>query len=214
MTGAAGLAATRQAILDAAAALLSRRGYEAATVRAIAAGVGIKAASLYHHFPSKDAIAAAVVDRGVRVVHDAVLEALHSLPPGAGPRDRLEAAARAHLLSSLRNSDYTSASIRCYAGLPGAVRDRCRAERRRYEAVWGGIVAEAAAAGLLPPGVSPDVVRLALLGAVNWAGEWYRPGRIGIDRIAHDLAALAFGQAFTGASGSPPSSCPPGSPAT
>lgn len=188
------LVATRQSILDAAASLLRRHGYDATTVRAIAGQVGIRAASLYHHFPSKDAIAAAVVNRGVQVVHDAVGEALAALPPGAGPRDRLEAAARAHLLSSLRNGDYTSASIRCFARLPDAVRQECGAQRRRYEAIWGGIVAEAGAAGLLPPGISPDVVRLMLLGAVNWAGEWYRPGRIGIDRIAHDLSELVFGR--------------------
>jgi hypothetical protein len=24
---------------------------------------------------------------------------------------------------------------------------------------------------------------------VNWAGEWYRPGRLGIDKIARDFAA-------------------------
>ena len=67
---AAGRARTE--ILDAAAVLLGRDGYQAATVRAFAARVGIKAASIYHHFPSKDAIVQAVLDRGVVVVHEAV----------------------------------------------------------------------------------------------------------------------------------------------
>ncbi len=183
----------RRAILDAAAALLRRHSYEATTVRAIAEAVGIKAGSLYHHFPSKDAIAVAVVNEGVRIVHAAVAAALDALPPGAGPQARLEAATRAHLESSLRNSDYTSASLRTFAHLPDGLRGECRAERRDYEAVWAGIVDAAAQAGLLAPGLSTDVVRLMLLGAVNWAGEWYRPGRIGIDRIAHDFAALIFG---------------------
>lgn len=175
-------------ILDAAAKLLRDRSYEATTLRDIAGQVGIKAASIYHHYPSKDEIAAAVVNEGVRV---AVLAAL---PPSASPRDRLEVAVRAHLLSSLRNSDYTSASIRTFAHLPDSVRNECRAERRSYEAIWGDIVAGAEAAGLLQPGLSRDVVRLMLLGAVNWAGEWYRPGRIGIDRIAHDFAELILGR--------------------
>ena len=186
-------AAMPRHILDAAAKLLRDRSYEATTVRAIAGQVGIKAASIYHHYPSKDALVAAVVNEGVRVVRDAVLAALAALPPTSGPQDRLEAAVRAHLLSSLRNSDYTSASIRTFAHLPDSIRDECRAERRRYEAIWAGIVAEAEATGLLRPGISRDVVRLMLLGAVNWAGEWYRPGRLGIDRIARDFAELAFG---------------------
>ena len=185
--------ATDRQILDVAARLLRTRGYEATTVRAIAAGVGIQAASLYHHYPSKDAIAAEVVNEGVRVVHAAVTAALAALPAEATPRDRLEAATRAHLLSSLQNSDYTSASIRAFAFLPDGVREECRHERRRYEAVWADLVDRAGAAGLLRPGLSRDVVRLMLLGSVNWAGEWYRPGRLSIDRIARDFADLIFG---------------------
>jgi len=180
-------------ILDAAAALLSHRGYEAATVREIAAQVGIKAASIYHHYASKDAVVAAVMNEGVRIVHDAVVSALGALGPGADPRLRLETAVRAHLRSSLENSDYTAASIRAFAFLPEAVRAECRAERRRYEAVWRDIVKEASRAGLIRPGISLDVVRLMLLGAVNWTGEWYRPGRLDIDTIARDFASLVFG---------------------
>lgn len=182
-------------ILDVAAKLLRRRGYEAMTVRAIAEQVGIKAGSIYYHYPSKDAIAAAVVNEGVDVVHHAVTAALAALPPGADGRDRLEVAARAHLLSSLQNSDYTSASIRAFAFLPDGVREESRLRRRRYEKIWAGIVAEAAATGLIRPDISPDVVRLMLLGAVNWAGEWYRPeGRLTIERISHDFAELVFGR--------------------
>ncbi len=183
----------RQRILDAAAALLHRRSYEATTVRAIAEAAGIKAGSLYHHFASKDAIVACVVDEGVRVVHEAVCAALAALPPDAGPRAQLQAAAQAHLVSSLRHGDYTSASLRSFAHLPPAVRRNCAVRRRRYEAVWAGIVEASGEAGLLPPHLSRDVVRLALLGAVNWAGEWYRPGPLSIERIARDLAELALG---------------------
>ncbi len=188
----------RRQILDAAASLLHRGSYEATTMRAIAGAAGIKAGSLYHHFPSKDALVGCVADEGVRVVHDAVQAALAALPPRSGPRAQLQAAIQAHLMSSLCHSDYTSASLRSFAHLPPAVRRGCAAQRRRYEAIWAGIVEAAGEAGLLPPHVSRDVVRLSLLGAVNWAGEWYRPGRpspkrLSIERIAHDLAELTLG---------------------
>lgn len=178
----------RRQILDAAAALL-RQGYDATTTREIAARVGIKAGSIYHHYPSKEAIVSAVVNEGVRVVHEAVTGALAALGPSASPRERMQAAIKAHLLSSLEHSAYTSASIRAFAFLPAAVQEDCRVERRRYEEIWRGLVAEAAAARLLAPGVSQDAVRLLLLGAVNWAGEWYRPERMSIDEIARDFAA-------------------------
>ena len=44
----------RDEILDAAAALFAERGYAGTTTRAIAERVGIRQASLYHHFAGKD----------------------------------------------------------------------------------------------------------------------------------------------------------------
>jgi len=49
---------SRQEILDAAAELFSENGYAATSTRAIALAVGIKQASLYYHFPSKDGMLA------------------------------------------------------------------------------------------------------------------------------------------------------------
>jgi AcrR family transcriptional regulator len=179
----------RRQILDAAAYLLRHRGYEAATTRAIATAVGIKGGSIYHHFPSKDAIVGEVVNEGVRVVYDAVEKALGTLPVRATPRKRLEAAIKAHLLSSLEHSNYTSASIRAFAFLPDSVRRGCRIERRRYEALWAQLVSELYRARLIDRAISPESIRLLLLGALNWAGEWYRPDRMDIDHISRDFAA-------------------------
>ncbi|HEY0779347.1 MAG TPA: helix-turn-helix domain-containing protein, partial [Gemmatirosa sp.] len=49
------------AILDAAADLLAERGYAATSMDEIAAHVGISKPTLYQHFPSKDAVAIAVM---------------------------------------------------------------------------------------------------------------------------------------------------------
>lgn len=182
---------SRRQILNAAASLL-RQGYGATTTRAIATQVGIKPGSIYHYFPSKDAIVCEVVREGVRVVYDAVTRALGSLSTDATPQTRLETAVKAHLLSSLENSDYTSASIRAFSSLPRPVRRECGEERRRYEQIWSDLVAEFRQAGVLAPSVSDDSVRLLLLGAVNWAGEWYRPERMRIDDLARDFAATVL----------------------
>jgi AcrR family transcriptional regulator len=54
---------TRQRILEAAAALFARRGYHGTSTREIAAEVGIRQPSLFHHFSSKQAILAELLDR-------------------------------------------------------------------------------------------------------------------------------------------------------
>jgi AcrR family transcriptional regulator len=68
---------TRDRILDTAEALFAERGFAATTVRDIAAAIGLTAASLYNHFAGKEALYAAVLERGLRPVVD-VLEDLGS----------------------------------------------------------------------------------------------------------------------------------------
>ena len=53
---------TKQRILDKALELFSKEGYDAVSVGQIAAAVGIKAPSIYNHFPSKQAIFDAIVE--------------------------------------------------------------------------------------------------------------------------------------------------------
>ena len=53
---------TKQRILDKALELFSAQGYDAVSVGEIAKAVGIKAPSLYNHFPSKQAIFDAIVE--------------------------------------------------------------------------------------------------------------------------------------------------------
>jgi len=58
--------ATRDRILDSAEALFAERGLDGVAVRDIAARVGLNAASLYNHFPGKEALYEAVLERGIQ----------------------------------------------------------------------------------------------------------------------------------------------------
>ncbi|MCJ7726995.1 MAG: TetR/AcrR family transcriptional regulator [Acidimicrobiia bacterium] len=53
---------TRQRILEAAAALFARRGFHGTSTREIASEVGIRQPSLFHHFPTKQAMLAELLD--------------------------------------------------------------------------------------------------------------------------------------------------------
>jgi TetR/AcrR family transcriptional regulator len=56
---------TAERILDAAEELFAERGYAGATLRDVATRVGVRPPSLYNHFASKDALYAAVLERGI-----------------------------------------------------------------------------------------------------------------------------------------------------
>ena len=57
--------ATRQRILDTAEELFATQGYESVTTKELAKQAGVATGALYHHFASKEAIYAAVVQRAV-----------------------------------------------------------------------------------------------------------------------------------------------------
>ncbi|MFD6467021.1 ScbR family autoregulator-binding transcription factor [Streptomyces goshikiensis] len=52
---------SRRSILEAAARVFDERGYDAASTNEILASTGLTRGALYHHFPSKEAIASALV---------------------------------------------------------------------------------------------------------------------------------------------------------
>lgn len=68
----------RDEILDAAAELFTTVGYSATSTRRIAEGVGIRQASLYHHFAAKedilDALLADTVDTSLRLAAELLAE--------------------------------------------------------------------------------------------------------------------------------------------
>jgi len=63
---------TVERILDAAETLFAERGYEAAALREIARQAGIQQPGLYNYFPSKQALYAAVLDRALVPMADAM----------------------------------------------------------------------------------------------------------------------------------------------
>ena len=65
-------AQTAERILDAAEALFAEHGFAGTTLREIAAVVGLRNPSLYNHFPSKEVLYAAVLERGLSPLLEAL----------------------------------------------------------------------------------------------------------------------------------------------
>ncbi|MGW5714905.1 TetR/AcrR family transcriptional regulator [Amycolatopsis sp. NPDC003865] len=80
----------KQLIVEAAATVFSERGYHAASMEEIAAGVGITAAALYRHFPNKYALFAECAN----IMADRLVAALDEVPPDAALADVLAAVTR------------------------------------------------------------------------------------------------------------------------
>jgi AcrR family transcriptional regulator len=89
-------AVLRSALLDAAVAVVERRGIANLTLDAVAAEAGTSKGGLLHHFPSKDRLVEALVRRSAENWRACYTEAYENTPPGPG---RMARALLDHCLS-------------------------------------------------------------------------------------------------------------------
>ena len=67
-----GYTGTARRVLEVATGLFAQRGFYGTSMRDIAEAVGVRPASIYEHFPSKDHILTAVLTIGHERIHDAL----------------------------------------------------------------------------------------------------------------------------------------------
>lgn len=184
--------ATRERVLLEAARLFRHHGYAATTLREVADAAGVKAGSIYYHFASKEEILGEVLDKGIDVVMSAVRERVESLPPDAMCRDRIAAGIEGHLWGLLHHGDFTSANIRIYGQIPISAKNRHRVVRRAYADYWDHLFESALAHGELRQVPSPAMIRLFVIGALNWTVEWYNPLRGSFQDFVRQITAIVF----------------------
>jgi AcrR family transcriptional regulator len=146
--------AREEAILDEVNALLSDKGYDLMTMEDVAAAVGVAKGSLYKHFPSKEAVAAAVLTRLLRQT----IDVLDGLPDDWSAMRKLEEILRWSLQHRLRGGvphlPSTSKALQRSLILNlSYVALALRVNRRFY-----ALVAEARRAGDIAVSVPDDVI--------------------------------------------------------
>jgi AcrR family transcriptional regulator len=181
---------TRARLLDAAATVFSDKGYAGARLADIAERAGMHTPGVYYYFPSKEDLVEEVLRVGVARSRGYVQERVAALPDGAPALDRLRAAIEGHVLAVLEIGDYTSANIRIFGQVPDDVRARHLADQRAYGNVWRALLEDARAAGEIRADLDLGVIRMLILGALNWTAEWYRPGPQTATEVAREATAM------------------------
>lgn len=196
---------SRGDILLAAADVLQRNGYEATTMKDIAASVNLTAASLYHHFRNKDALLLAVLEAGLEQVLSQIEPIAHSTLPSA---EKLRQMIYAHVTGLTENTAVGAAMVFEIRSLMGAKEPLSKAadddhkayqdfverralffERRdQFENLFRLVVREGIENHSFYP-VDVGIFTKTMLGAHNWVGVWYKPeGRLSGEQIAGLIA--------------------------
>jgi TetR/AcrR family transcriptional regulator, cholesterol catabolism regulator len=183
---------TRTRILDAAAHVFYNKGYALTRLSDIAKRARTQTGSIYYYFESREAIVAEVLRIANERTAQHVLGAIAGLPPGATIRDKIVAAVHGHCSIVLSGDPYTAAHMRIFDQIPVRLRDYFLRVLDERAAVWRKLFADAEAAGEIRDGLDLSVVRLLVLGMINWSIEWYKPGGLSPDEIAETAATLLF----------------------
>jgi len=180
---------TRERILAAAATTLSVRGCSETRLAEIASSVGVRTPALYYYFASRDELVAEVLQVGQQRVRQHVEERLAALPAGTSALDALCAAAEAHLHIELELSEFASAVTRNARHVPDAISQELRRESEAYHTVWRGLLRRAVDEGALRADLDPVIARMLIIGALNWAAEWWSHDR-SIGELAETAASV------------------------
>lgn len=177
-------------LLEIAANLFREHGYASTTMRDIANAAGMKAGSLYYHFSSKDEILDQVLERGIGATIQGFRDAIDRLPAEADFATRFRAVVTAHIRTVHEFGNYTVASRQLLRHVPEAVREKHNAMRREYDQMWSALMQEGQSEGHVNLRLSGGVVRLFLLGALNWTSEWADPHKKSYEELGSIAAEL------------------------
>lgn len=180
----------RAEVVEGAARVFARNGYDQTSVPELAQSLGLAAGSLYHYFGGKEQLLIAICDQ---LMDPVLAEAEGLLRDGGDPADQLRALVRlwvSHVAE--RRDNMLVFQQERHVIDHGAQWQDVRSARKRFERIVAAVLERADEAGQL---VATDrrLLLSALLGMVNHTAQWYRPrGRLSATEIADGYVDLVL----------------------
>ena len=170
----------RDALIRASAQLFREKGFNATTVRDIAAAVGMRSGSPFYHFGNKEEILKAVMEEGLRQGYE---RSTAALAQASTPSEQFRALVRTHYgILHDEGSEFIAVLLYDWRSLPEAYKRDIIAVKDRYDGLWHttlaallqqGLLGANSAQGALVPG-DEKVARLMVLGAINFSVTWFK----------------------------------------
>lgn len=184
------LAAPRERILEAAAALFAQSGYEGSSIADLATSIGVSKAAIYHYYPTKQDIYDAII---LEVLGGLLAAVTRACDAETGAYARLRAFMLAHADYFEAHHDQFVTMLIGYSGMALPEQADAARLRDRYEALLRAILTEGGDEGVFRAREVAATGR-AVLSLLNWMVRWYKPGQGQTARaIAQDYFDLITG---------------------
>lgn len=178
------------AILDAARAEFTERGYAATTIRTIAQRAGLSLSALYYYYRSKQELLVALLDDGLSAYADACRTALDAA--GEDPGEQLEALVEATVRFRATHPAKSSIGLTERRNLDPEHQQRYRDHEVQATERFRIILERGLAEGQFQTPY-PDDARRTIIATCNAIAEWFRPdGELTQDDLVERYVSLAF----------------------
>jgi TetR/AcrR family transcriptional regulator, cholesterol catabolism regulator len=174
-------------IIEAAARVFAERGFHGATTQDIADVLGIRQASLYYYFSSKEAALELVCLKGVEGFFEAA-KAIATRPETA--RERLSLLINSHLSPLLDRGDFVKVFLNERQHLPTESRRRIGRWSRGLERIFEDVIQDGIARREFRTDLDARLATLAILGMCNAPSSWQRKENASVLRISREFAKL------------------------
>jgi AcrR family transcriptional regulator len=165
--------ARRAQIRRVAAELFDVNGYRETSMEAIADAVGIKKASVYYYFPSKDQLLVELHEEMIELIisaQEARVE-VSALTP-----QRMLLAIMTDLVTLQESHPgHLKIFFEHYRELPEPVRTTIADKREHYRQLLIRVLRDGVECGDFAE-LDPEFTAMAVLGMCNWTYQWFRPG--------------------------------------
>jgi AcrR family transcriptional regulator len=170
----------RESILAAAVQLFAQYGYHAAPLRDIARLAGIQAASIYHHYPSKQALLVKIMETYMQRLN-ASLE--HILSEYSDPTRRLDEAIANHIrMHTIYKAEFFIIDTEMRA-LEEASRLYVFSLRDTYESLLQDLLLDGIERHVFRP-CDAKVTSYAIIAMCTQVATWFRPdGRLSVQQV-------------------------------
>jgi TetR/AcrR family transcriptional regulator, cholesterol catabolism regulator len=168
-----------------AARVFYEKGYDGASMQDIAQAVHLTKAGLYHHVGSKDRLLFEIMNYGMDILDEAVLETVRSIED---PEEKLRQTIIGHIDLIVRARDLEiTVILHENRSLEGALRKKINARKKAYIHYLEDLIAEVQKRAGGKVLISPRAAAFALLGSINWLYQWYHmEGPIQEAELAND----------------------------
>jgi AcrR family transcriptional regulator len=168
----------KQKIIEVAATLFCKKGYQSTSLDDVAKQIGISKAAIYHYVSSKDDLLSIIYTQAFeRVFQETYKIWRMDLPPD----EKLRKIIGNHVKNIIvKDLSMFSVFFSEESQLPEKDFQKIREEKKRYTRIIEEIIEEGIAKGLFRA-LDPKLQAYAILGMCNWVYTWYRP-----EKTSHD----------------------------